>query len=156
QSEEERLLWVRELAGGLRRGRDTAPRARPGTAPGLDAPDAQTALTGNEILGAGSPSGGPGGAEVGAGELAQLAAKTKKGAVQLAESSGALQVTDNRFTRLALSADVLGRLRELTPGNRAGEIAGVCRTGFFTANLFEAGANHWLARHLGLTANSFE
>ena len=50
---------------------------------------------------------------------------------------------------------MLDRLRELMDADQ-GEIVGAYKTSFFTANLFAAGRNYWLSRHLTMTANVFE
>jgi hypothetical protein len=144
-----------ELAGLLRAVREAALRATPGTALVLASPAARTTLTRNNILGVLSLYGAPDGKDLNRDEMALLAKKLKGGEVSIAESSGTLQATDNHFTRLVVSEDVINRLRELALGTAKGEIVGPYRTGFFTANVFEAERNHWVARHLSLTANAF-
>ena len=143
------------LVEHIRMIRDISIRLNPGTAIMIMDGGAETIIENNDIVGVISLYGIYGKAVLTNDDLQALSGLIIDQDVSFSESLGALQLRNNRLTRLVISKDMVDRIKKVI-SDQEGELEGMYRRSFLTENSIESGDNQFLSQHLLLTSNSFE
>jgi len=128
--------------------------ASPGNAVAIMDGDANVTLEDNDIRGVVSLYGLHVGAELNDDQLGTLGALIKSRAIGLIGSTGRLQMSKNRFTRLFVADNLINMINAIID-KKKGAIEGIFGDSFIDDNLIIGGRNQFISRRLFLNFNSF-